>query len=305
VVSLSSVAALVVVVPVTRALFFGGGARTPRRVVVSGPGATEVNLIAAKMAAKLGNCEAFSVVRDPRRATELMYGRGVTEGPARAISGVDAIADALATAEALILTCDFQSGPPTEASLRAVFGNAPKLRHVALLSTLGGQALPLVAKPFGPFEGKLRELAAANRVQVSVVRVGNLKGGGPGEVFQGKALTDFGLDKFFYDTLIDLSEATATMAYDRFALGATVRRGDPLRRMPNPVVSLFTAGTFEPLDTDCSRLSAAAALVAAVRGVQVFHERRRRHHLPPLGRVGEAVSPRPQPAAAVLPSPSS
>mmetsp|Transcript_8646 Transcript_8646/g.28319 ORF Transcript_8646/g.28319 Transcript_8646/m.28319 type:complete len:307 (+) Transcript_8646:2-922(+) len=253
-----------------------GGPPKPR-VVVSG-GSTEVNLCCAKLAAKAG-CEAYTIVqsqsdRDLWKANALMYGReyadqGSKAGAATAISGVDAIAKALSRAEAVIFCCDATSGPPTDSGMRAVFGNAPKLKHVAFLSTLGGGRAPFPGKSLDKAERTLRDLAVANNVEVSVVRVGNLKGGGPGEVDTtgpkaGTAKTDFGLAKYYYDTLVDLSQATATMAYDRFAVGADVQQGDPLT-MPNPIVSAFTAGSFDPVPTDCSRLSAAAALVAAVR----------------------------------------
>ena len=260
----------------TDGLAFGGFLSKPR-IVVSGP-LTEVTLCAAKMAAKAG-CEAYAIVpssneRDMWRAKALMYGRkfandGGTTG-AKTIAGVEAIAKALETAEAVIFTCDSGTGPPTDNALKAVFGNAPKLKHVAMLSSLGGgKSWNPLATPLSKGEATLRQLANDKNVELSIIRCGSLKGGGPGEVATtgstaGKAKTDYGLDKYYYDTLGDLGTATATMSYDRFTLGADVCAGDPLT-MPNPLLAVATAGSFDPSPTDCSRVSAAAALVAAVR----------------------------------------
>ena len=261
----------------TEALFLS--APTPR-VIVTGF-STEVNLCCAKIAAKAG-CDAFTVVpneRDLWRSRALMYGRSFADGEetskgkrASAVSGVDGIARALSTAEAAIVACDNVSGAPSDRALAALFDNAPKLKHVAMLSTLGG-GLPNspLAKSLAPAEATIRRLAESDKknIEVSIIRVGVLKGGGPGEMVTsgpdaGKSLSDFGLDKFYYNTLVDLSQATGTMAYDRFCVSADVLKGDPLA-MPNPLIAAFTSGSFEAKPTECSRSAAASALVAAIR----------------------------------------
>lgn len=266
---------LVLLVTTASALFF---APKPS-IVVLGPGAQEVNLIAAKLAAK-ASCASSTLVgggsdADLFRARALMYGREYASkrrndgGKASVIAGVDAIGAALQKCEALIFCCDRSSGPPTDGQIRAALSSSPRLKHVAMLSTMGGGQGGLLTKALAPGEATLRAECDAKRVELSIVRVGNLKGGGPGECpttgpNAGKAITDYGLSKFYYDGLVDLSIATATMAYDRFTVGAKVAPGDPFR-IPNAIISAATSGTFEPCDTDTSRIAAASALLAAVR----------------------------------------
>ena len=252
-------------------------------VLVLGPGAAEVKLIAAKLAAKAkykAACVALGPASDAtlfgQRA--LMYGKAYAEagqdapGRAAVIQGPDAIAERLRTAEGVIVCCDEQSGPPSAGSVRAIFdrGNSPKLRSVALLSKIqGGGAGGLLAKSLAPGEAALKEAAAdRGNVALSIVRVGVLKGGGPGKIERdkanaGKSLTDHGLDAYYYSTLYEYSNALAIMAHDQFALGASVTNGDPFK-MPNFIEAFRTKADFEPRPTDASRVAAAGALLAAL-----------------------------------------
>lgn len=228
-----------------------------RNVVVLGPGAFEVKLCTAKIAAKQG-LAASVVVSDVGKAQALMYGKtpGTAKGKTASVVSVDDIATALKPCEGLIMTLP----NPTEKSMSALFENAPKLKRLAMLSSIGGK--------LSKAENYLRELCEEKKCQFSVVRVGVLKGGGPGEVATtgpdaGKALTDYGLSKAYYDTLVDLSLAQTTMAHDRFTLGADVVAGDPYKPQ-NFILEIATSGEFGPKKTDTNRVVAASSLVAAI-----------------------------------------
>lgn len=245
----------------------GLGERRPPLVAL-GPGANEVKLCVAKLAAKVG-CDTWVVVNDVQRSQMLMYGKN-DKGPARPISEVDDIAEALAKCEAVVVCCDLTSGPPSARAIRGIFSTAQRLKHVSMLSSIGGGK---ASWPFGKSldsgEMLIRDSCQKRNVQFSLVRSGALKGGGPGEVATsgpraGQALTDHGLSKAYYDTIFDLAQAQTTMAYDRFTIGANVVAGDPYTP-PNLLISAATAADFKPRKTDANRVAVAGALVAAVR----------------------------------------
>ena len=98
-----------------------------------------------------------------------------------------------------------------------------------------------------------REVLAGGNVELSIVRVGSLKGGGPGEAEEG----ELGLHKSYYDSIVDLSIYMATSAYDKFTLGASVSAGDPFD-MPNPLLRAAKQGSFEASDAETSRTVAAS-----------------------------------------------
>ena len=255
-------------------------------VVALGPGASEVKLIAAKLAAKAGFRASVVVpagANQLRDARALLYGREYAErladggaadaGCVDVVVGTDGLAEALGGAEGVIVVCDTKSGPISPAFAEAIFNQAANVKHCALLSAMGGgKGGGLFAKNLAPAEAALRDAAGA--VPLSIVRAGVLKGGGPGnmnakpedrsEYGAAAEVPDFGLSRYYYDTLFELQEAMAVMAHDKFGLGAAVARGDPYG-LPNPVQLALTATDFEPCDYDTSRTSAAAALVAALQ----------------------------------------
>ena len=91
------------------------------------------------------------------------------------------------------------------------------------------------AKPGGPFgigggdaaiaagEAALRKATSARGVDLSIIRVGTLKGGGPG-VAEGDEL---GLSQLYYDGIGDLTAYMTTQSYDKFTNGAKVLRSAP------------------------------------------------------------------------------
>jgi len=151
-----------------------------------------------------------------------------------------------------------------------LFNNAGEgLSRVVLVSKMGVTR----AKPPGPFglggedakllagEQSLRETTASRGVGLSIVRVGTLKGGGPGQMDEGAE--EIGLAKPFYDGIIDLSAYMTTQSFDKFTLGAKVSAGDPFD-LPNPLVRAGRQSTFDPFDEESSRVVAAAAVVHAL-----------------------------------------
>jgi hypothetical protein len=106
-------------------------------------------------------------------------------------------------------------------------------------------------------ETTLRDICKARNLKFSIVRAGNLKGGGPGE--DGN---DFGLNKSYYNTLLDIVEASVTMAHDKYTLGLDCRKGDTID-MPNMIAQMGTKSSFEACDYETNRVVVAGGLVAA------------------------------------------
>ena len=62
-------------------------------------------------------------------------------------------------------------------------------------------------------EKYLRSVCDSKNIDLSIVRAGNLKGGGP-----GLTGNDFGLNEVYYNTLVDVVGASVTMAHDKYTL---------------------------------------------------------------------------------------
>jgi hypothetical protein len=106
-------------------------------------------------------------------------------------------------------------------------------------------------------ETTLRELCKAKNLDLSIVRAGILKGGGPGENDN-----DFGLAPCYYNTLLDIVEASVTMAHDKYTLGLDCRPGDTIQ-MPNIIAQMSSKSSFEACPYDTNRIVVAGGLVAA------------------------------------------
>jgi len=122
------------------------GLQSPARVVVYGQGDELVQLLVAKQAARRG-FDAFVQAPDARtarRGQSLMYGKsaatagadgtaedGADPPRARCVFGADALGDALAEAEGLVLVCGDRE--IADAQLNALMRNTPALKRVALL----------------------------------------------------------------------------------------------------------------------------------------------------------------------------
>ena len=182
-----------------------------------GPGSLELRLLTAKLAARGGGDAALFAgpdLKTQKRWRSLMYGKeyGGTDadapGCARVLTTAAELSASLSAAEALVLVCD--AAPLEDSALGTLFNNAgDDLRRVVLISKMGVTR----AKPAGPFgigggdaaiaagEAALRKATSARGVDLSIIRVGTLKGGGPG-VAEGDEL---GLSQLYYDGIGDLT----------------------------------------------------------------------------------------------------
>ena len=107
----------------------------------------------------------------------------------------------------------------------------------------------------------MREAASSRSVPLSVLRVGTLKGGGPGKVQDGVVVADedLGLDKYFYDQEVQLEKFMMNSGMDKFTLGCSLLAGDPLKPT-NPLVSIGRATSFDAYPEECSTITCAAAV---------------------------------------------
>jgi len=222
-------------------------------LVIVGPGAQEVKLIAGKLAVKSG--DRCSIITPPdekfiQKSRTLMYGKdrdAESDAAPAFVSTGEEIGDALETAKGIIITCEKEA--MEEKLLTTLLDNAPKVQHICLLSMMGGRLRTA--------EDLLKTKCSAADIQLSIIRAGTLKGGGPGNV-EG---SEFGLNKYFDATIFDLLEARNSMSFDKFTLGARVTAGDPFQA----AASLFSSSSFEPSDTTTSRTVAAQALLIAIK----------------------------------------
>lgn len=106
-------------------------------------------------------------------------------------------------------------------------------------------------------ESLLRDICKTKSLDLSIVRAGNLKGGGP-----GVSGNEFGLDRCYYNTLLDVVEASVTMAHDKYTLGLDCRKGDTIE-MPNMIAQMGSKSSFEACDYESNRIVAARGVVAA------------------------------------------
>jgi len=223
-------------------------------IVIYGTGAQEMKLIVGKLAVKSGDDCSIIFPSDDRlklKSRNIMYGRDhdaeSAANPAFVSTGEE-IGGALETADGLIITCDEKAGVE-EKFLDTLLANSPKLQHICLLSQMGGRLCTT--------EDLLKTKCTLADIKLSIIRAGTLKGGGPG----GVDGSEFGLSKYFDDTIFDLLEARNSMAFDKFSLGARVTAGDPFPA----AAKLFSSSSFEPSDTTTSRTVAAQALLTAIK----------------------------------------
>ncbi|MGK3746245.1 MAG: hypothetical protein ACI90V_013107 [Bacillariaceae sp.] len=208
-------------------------------VVTYGAQARELILLTSKLAAKDGY-DSFCICAPGQegKSRKLMY--GIEEGDDKAgdddddgddnskqqqqrraepISSADDIQNALTKANVLILVC--YDNPIEEKSLNTLLNTAAAgnndqlLSKIVLISKMGVSSSS--SSGGGGFfggggnsklldsENKIRSICKSKNIDLSIVRAGpGLKGGGPGEPNEN----DYGLNKAYYNTLLDLSEAS-------------------------------------------------------------------------------------------------
>jgi hypothetical protein len=255
-----------------------------RSTVLYGPAARELLLLTAKLAAREG-LEAACVCSPGTEEScrRLMYGDGsivrsttTTNDDddnkdnstirARPVSTGEEIAAALQAAQSIIFVGYDQ--PIDEKSYNTLLNSAGEnLSKVVLLSKIGVSQATKGGGFFGgggggngkllQSETMLRELCKSKNLGLSIVRAGILKGGGPGENDN-----DFGLAPCYYNTLLDIVEASVTMAHDKYTLGLDCRPGDTIQ-MPNIIAQMSSKSSFEACPYDTNRIVVAGGLVAA------------------------------------------
>jgi len=227
-----------------------------------------MRLLTAKLAAKAGlPTSLFAGAGAESIWWEQLYGEEYiaserAEGKVRLLCGGDERQAALQSAEALCIVSDGAALP--EAALESVLASAPGVQRCVLMSKMG--VTRASAGPLGlgksdveqlEAEQRLRSACAGAAIELSIVRVGTLKGGGPGN-------DNVGLARPYYDNIFDIGQLRVTQTYDKRILGAACAAGDPYD-LVNPLVRLGRKGSFEPVEDETSRVVACAAMVAALR----------------------------------------
>ncbi len=243
--------------------------------VFTGTGALEVQLIAAKLALKSGDTCSIICPPNPDRIKKciaLMYGQEAGKKysdydesrnseisiyglPEFACDG-DSIGAALDKADGIIIACEDQG--VDDNYVDALLSSAKNIKHLALLSRHGGKLKAMETSILKKCE------EPDEPIPFSILRAGNLVGGGPGGELAKQRGEEWGLSKYFYDTKYDLVDATITMSMDKFTLGAKVTPGDPFKG-PNFFSKVMAGNSFEPRNGDTGRIAAAQALITAVR----------------------------------------
>jgi hypothetical protein len=242
----------------------------PKQLVVFGPGPSEMGLLVTKLAARAGIDSTYVCQAGEENGSMIMmYGanKKPPEGENSAsvvASGAD-IGAALSTTNCLALNC--YSETLQEARLNTALGACgSNLSRVVLLSQMGatlsngGGFMGLLGGGGpGATEKMVKKACDAKGVELSIVRAGALKGGGPGKE---ELDTELGLSKIYYNSIFELQQAMVTMAHDKFTLGAhVVARDVP---MANGLQQTMNKGSFEPKPDESNRIVVAGAMVAAM-----------------------------------------
>ena len=202
----------------------------PAPLIVVGPGDTNTQLLTAKLAAAAGHrVQCVTRVADVRNADRLMYG-GAEPPECRPLFACanTQIASALGAAEGMVLCLAGGKAPPSTSGIGTMLPYASRLRRIVVLSAIGGSTGNTGGLGEGELvqrcEAEVAAAAAAAGVEVSIVRVGVLKGGAAAE-------QPTGLDEAaFYASLCAGGYPTPPMQcakmYDRQTLGVSVCVGD-------------------------------------------------------------------------------
>ncbi|GMH90661.1 hypothetical protein TrST_g4957 [Triparma strigata] len=248
----------------------------PLSTTVFGPGSETLALVTAKMVAQAGSSKATQGVnlfagqdeagaKLKRTWTKLIAGQG-PDGPnplppnlniATSLDGEGGLGSCLEATSSLIILADAEPLAPGAAATLLSESSTPGLEKVVVVTRLGA------SKATGGFflggDAKLRECeeeirkgAKSRGLEASVLRVGTLKGGGPGE-------SGLGLDKFFYNTQAQLEKFMMMSGMDKFTVGCSVLPGNPLT-LANPVVRKGRSISFDPYPDECSVIACASAV---------------------------------------------
>ena len=181
-------------------------------------------------------------------------------------TSLDALGSALSSSSSLVILADSEPLAPGAAGTLLSESSTPDLAEVVIVTKLGASTAK--SGIFGGGDAKLRECeeelkvaAEVRGVKTSVLRVGTLKGGGPGAVVNGEVVSgeDKGLDKYFYDSQAQLEKFMMVSGHDKFTLGCSLLPGDPLKPS-NLLVKQGRSISFDPFPDECSTITCAAAI---------------------------------------------
>ena len=222
------------------------------KTVVLGSGDPWLSLCTAKDA-QLRGMASTCVSRKQEEAERMLWGKGGFEGggpsPVKVVDGAENIGEALSGAEAVVLN-GAGFGGLTKEFASAALNNAPALSRCALCVEAGANADAVAA---------VRDLCAARDVPLNVLRVGALKGGGPGNLDDGSE--DLGLSRHFYDSNADLLKFQSDSYCDQYLCGVSAKNGDAPANFFQKVSAGQSVGRADGL---ACRAVAAKALVASL-----------------------------------------
>ncbi|KAL1522466.1 hypothetical protein AB1Y20_017454 [Prymnesium parvum] len=242
----------------------------PAPLLILGPGDEAVQLIAAKLAFQEGYASTHLSLRKDR-ALRLMFGRQwppAGRRPSIASSNVE-IGGALASAEASLLCIASNTDASSPSGVTPLLRSAPRLRRVVLLSAIGGSKGSGGLTYLGEgakileCEREVRRQTEEAGVELSIVRVGVLKGGAAAE---GSGV---GLDaEAYYATLSSGGYVTPRLQcareYDVRTLGVRVTAGDSIKPR-SAFARAASQALYQPEEDEVSRINAASALIACLR----------------------------------------
>ena len=164
----------------------------------------------------------------------MLWGADLTaedEAKIKVVEGAEGIGAILEDAEGLIISGAGFAGL-TGNYCETVLRNAPACTSVAICVEAGKNGDAVEAA---------RKACAERSIPCSVLRVHELRGGGPG-TNKGEELEDLGLSRQFYDTQFDFPKFQADEYADKFLLGVSVRTRRPLyMRALHPVLACWGA----------------------------------------------------------------
>lgn len=229
-------------------------------VTILGPGNKPVQLIAAKVAADAGYKTNVLIdnIDGLNQARVMTYGRVYARNmndpvdKPQFIVGGESLGTALATSEGLIVCSD---GQEVKSLVESAIKGSPKLKRVTLLSRNGGSSGAMADS-----ELALKAAAEAAGAEWSIVRVGLVKGGGPGNVARGDSI---GLDEYFYNTNPEINSFQKDKFADQYLLGAKLKPGDTVAN--NPFQMIFASqATSVAAEGSVNRNIAARVLVQSL-----------------------------------------
>ena len=192
-----------------------------------------VSLNAAKIAHRQGLVSSIACNK-PGEARKMLWGPDVSsedEAKIKVVEGAEGIGEILEDAEGLIISGAGFAGL-TANYCETVLRNAPECKSVAICVEAGKNGDAIEAA---------RKACAERSIPCSVLRVHELRGGGPGTE-KGEEMEDLGLSRQFYDTQFDFPKFQADSYADKFLLGVSVRTRRPSYRELHAIDAVSHAG---------------------------------------------------------------